>query len=201
MLERSRKRGATFVEALIVISTFVLFFSAMVYFRDFYRKQIHVQRLARASVLAYSMGSCEAKDPTAWVKADLEQGTTQTSSQTPAQSAKSCEDATADCQARQANQKATSVGSGDDEKEGASIVSSLPGMGNDDSMLNPIGHLGLTTEARSSSRPGKGFRGMARSTSYVSCGDKIDSDDKGDHRMYGHLIDVATKPFKKISLP
>ena len=76
----------------------------------------------------------------------------------------------------------------------------MPGAGKDDSFLNPIGQLGLSTEARSSNRQGRGFRGTARSTSYVSCGDKIKSEDVGDKRMYGNLIDVATKPFKKPSL-
>jgi len=200
MKKRSGQRGAMFVEALIVISVFVLFFMAMVYFRDFYRKQIHVGRLARASAIAYSMGACEAKDPTAWVSRDLEAGTNHTANRTQAQSPKTCRDTSPECQARQTRQQSTQVGSGEDEQDGQSIVSALPGAGNDDSMLNPIGHLGLSTEARSGNRPGKGFRGRASSTSYVSCGDKIASEDVGDKRMYGKLIDVATKPFKKPSL-
>jgi hypothetical protein len=164
------------VEAAIVIASFVLFFMAIVYFRKFYTKQIRVGRLARASTIAYSMGACEAKDPGEWARPDISQSTTQ---------------ATASTAKTPVAKKNGSTSPGTESKEASGILSQIPGAGSDDSFLNPIGHLGLSTEANSSDKPGKGFKGTAASTSFVSCGDKV------REGQYGELVDMVTSVFKK----
>jgi hypothetical protein len=166
------------VEAAIVIASFVLFFMAIVYFRKFYTKQIRVGRLARASTIAYSMGACEAKDPGEWARPDISPSTTQATANT----------------AKTPVAKNGSTAPGTNSNEASSILNQVPGAGSDDSFLNPIGHLGLSTEARSSDKPGKGFKGTAASTSFVSCGDKV------REGQYDELVDMVTSAFPKPKL-
>lgn len=67
---RSRRRGAIFVESIIVISFFTLCFLGVMYFRELYVAKIRVQRLARASAMAHAMGACKV-DATAGLEKDL----------------------------------------------------------------------------------------------------------------------------------
>ncbi|HEX9294444.1 MAG TPA: hypothetical protein VF881_01375, partial [Polyangiaceae bacterium] len=89
--------------------------------------------------------------------------------------------------------ESTSPG-GEQSNEAQGMLSEIPGAGSDDSWLNPIGHLGLSTEARSSDRPGKGFKGTASSTSFVSCGDKVRPG------QYDEILGIITRHFKKPSM-
>jgi len=176
---RFKKRGAILVEAAIVIASFVLFFMGIVYFRMFYTKQIRMGRLARASTIAYSMGACEASDPGEWARPDISKQTTQ---------------ATSNNQNEKVEKKESTSPGGEQSNEAQGMLSEIPGAGSDDSWLNPIGHLGLSTEARSSDRPGKGFKGTASSTSFVSCGDKVRPG------QYDEILGIITRHFKKPSM-
>ncbi|HVH42030.1 MAG TPA: hypothetical protein VM925_06790 [Labilithrix sp.] len=67
---RSSKRGAIMVEAIIVISFFILCFASVGYFRALYTRKLEAQRLARAAAIAHAMGACNS-DPRAAVRSDL----------------------------------------------------------------------------------------------------------------------------------
>lgn len=60
-------RGAAMVEAAIVISLLILGLMGLMFFRTFYIKQMLASRLARASILAYSMNGCERQEPLDWI--------------------------------------------------------------------------------------------------------------------------------------
>ena len=55
---RARSRGAAMVEAIVVISVFILFFVGMVYFESLYHEQLRALQLARAAAVAYAMDAC-----------------------------------------------------------------------------------------------------------------------------------------------
>src|SRR5687768_8991176 len=67
---RIATRGAVFVEAIAVVSFFIIAFLGIVYFRDLYLEKLRVQRMARAAAMMYAMGAC-ASDPNAAIAADL----------------------------------------------------------------------------------------------------------------------------------
>src|SRR5262249_7016214 len=70
---RRSERGAIFVEATIIVSSFTLLLLSMVFFKNMYIKQITTMRLARATILAHSMQGCpEGGDPGAWASIDLD---------------------------------------------------------------------------------------------------------------------------------
>jgi hypothetical protein len=68
-------RGAMFVEAVIVISFMVVALTGLMFFKEYYGKQLRAMRLARAAAIVYSMGACkeDANDPNkpvAWTDKD-----------------------------------------------------------------------------------------------------------------------------------
>ena len=67
MRGRARERGAAMVEAAIVISMLTLGLMGLMFFRSFYVKELTASRLARASILAYSMSGCDGQVPTDWI--------------------------------------------------------------------------------------------------------------------------------------
>lgn len=69
-LHRKRKRGAVLVEAVTVISFFIVCFLGIIYFKDLYTAKLHAQRLARASAIAHAMGACRGS-ATAGIEDDL----------------------------------------------------------------------------------------------------------------------------------
>lgn len=67
---RGARRGAVFVESIVVISFFTMCFIGVVYFRELYLGKMRVQRVARASAMAHAMGACKG-DPKAGLEDDL----------------------------------------------------------------------------------------------------------------------------------
>src|SRR5437763_62212 len=67
---RRNQRGAAMVEAIVIISVFILFLLGTVYFKNLYQQKLHVLRLGRASTLAYSMAACGIP-PTQPIQKDL----------------------------------------------------------------------------------------------------------------------------------
>ncbi|MBF5066787.1 hypothetical protein G6O45_26600, partial [Salmonella enterica subsp. enterica serovar Istanbul] len=67
---RKARRGAVFVETIVVLSFFTLCFLGVVYFRELYLGKLHVQRLARASALSHAMRAC-AGDVAAGLEDDV----------------------------------------------------------------------------------------------------------------------------------
>ena len=64
---RANAGGAVLVEATIVISLLIIGFMSLVFFKDFYIRQLTTLRLARASIIAHGMGGCEANYPVDWI--------------------------------------------------------------------------------------------------------------------------------------
>jgi hypothetical protein len=170
---RRRQRGAAFVEAIIIISFFVLAFLALVFFRDLYLKKLLLGRVARASAIAYSMGGCTDNDPAGWAKADLgngnNAGTGLANQQQPTRDPRPV------------------TGS----QEAQNIVSRLPGTGSDNSMLNPIGSVNLGGKVTTQSKAGgAAFKSDVTWSSHVTCGDKVRDGD------FKEIVGVVTSQFK-----
>jgi hypothetical protein len=153
------------VESLIVVSTFILLFLGMVFFRDLYSKSFKPARLARATVIAYSMAGCPSgKDPGTWAGTDLspKAGTYAPAlTQTPVSAP---------------NQPAIP------SKRAQKVMGEIPGAGSNGSTINPIADLGFTLKAGATTTSGKlgarkGFVKAVGATSFVSCGEAVRDDD------------------------
>lgn len=78
---RRRTRGAIFVEALIVIASFVLMLMGLIFFFRLYKTHFALRTLSRSAALAYSMAGCEGNEPRTWLGRDLSPYTTGSSKQ------------------------------------------------------------------------------------------------------------------------
>jgi hypothetical protein len=158
------------VEALIVISLLILGFMGLVFFRAYYTKTLVATRLARGSILVYSMTGCgDSNRPGQWIGnrdlANLTAAAPGGGSQ-PAQSGKP---------------PATANGTG------GSVLSRLPGLSGDGGgVLNPITISDLTGRVRVHTSSGTlapertVFDQQVHARSFVSCGDPIRDGDFGD---------------------
>jgi hypothetical protein len=167
-----------FVEAAIIVCTMTLFFLAIIFFRNFYERQISTAHLARGAALAHSMGGCEENEPRAWIARDL--GGKQPSS--------SSDDNPVPKEAVLPSDQ------GSDRANG--IMRSLPAAGSDDSFLNPIAQVGLATRSSVTTRDGllgprRGFEREVRARSHVSCGDLVREGD------FEEIVDVVTGFFNE----
>jgi hypothetical protein len=59
------------VEAIFMISVFILFFLGMVYFRSMYEQKLRVSQLARSAAVGYALGGCKDSNPLSLVSKDL----------------------------------------------------------------------------------------------------------------------------------
>jgi hypothetical protein len=162
---RRRTRGAIFVEACIVIASFVLLFLSMAFFRNAYLRKIQTMRLARATVIAYSMKGCPTgEDPAQWASVDLDP-----------KAAKNAPGPSSDTTTVPPTEKSHS-------NRADSIMSEVPGAGSNGSQLDPIAELGFSMRAAATTKSGtlgtrKGYGITMSSTSYVTCAEGIQSDD------------------------
>lgn len=168
------------MEACIVVCSFVLFMLGLVFFFNLYTNKLKIARSARASAIAYAMGGCEANNPADWAKADL-----------PSQSATTPGRSNDNQPTRDPRGVAGGTPGGDKAK---SIVSSLPGTGSDDSILNPVGSVGMSVTVSTQSKPnplapGQGFSAAAASRSYATCNDKVRDGD------FGEIVGYVTSMF------
>src|SRR5215475_1782024 len=69
-IRTTARRGAIFVEALIIIASFTLMFMGMVFFRMLYVHSTITSRLARGGAIAYSMSGCDSVTPKEWIGRD-----------------------------------------------------------------------------------------------------------------------------------
>ena len=176
--QRLHQRGAVFVEALIIISSFLLFLLGLMYFRTFYVAELGLLRTARASTIAYSMGGCTDNNPSAWARKDL----AKTSNVTPKTTS-----------TQQPTTQSRPV-TGSAEAQG--IVRDLPGTGSDSSVLNPIGSVTLAdkvyaTITSQQTRRRSSFSQDVDVSSHVTCGDKVRDGD------FGEIVGVVTRQFKR----
>jgi hypothetical protein len=158
---RASRRGAVFVEALIVSSALSLGFGALVYFRDLYLRQLSAQRLARGAALAHALAGCKSNAPERWIGRDL----ADYRSNTPRQTRQS---------ARGGAAPNGRVG-GDGGRAARLFGSSGSATSDGEGLLNPITDADVSGLARLRGRAAGGralFEGQARSRSYVSCGEE-----------------------------
>ena len=149
------------VEAVIVIGVFLVFFSGMMYFESLYHQRLHVQQLARAAAVAYSMNACpDGNDPLQLLKPDLDGATG--GSGTPSNSASPS--------ATVPLQQNKPVGKGGDPLGNA--------MSSKGFALDKITDLSLNRPLRTGTRA---FNWQAKPTSdsFMSCGDKQEKGDPG----------------------
>lgn len=160
-LARRRSRGAVFVEAVLIVATMILMLMGMVFFRTYYLEQMKTSRVARAAVLAYSMGGCDEKGgPSAWVGDDMRKSAQQTRS--------------VDQETRPAQQlKPAPTSSG-----ASAMMAQIPGAPVGGNALFPVAKLGLEVNVQATTREGalqtpRAIKSTARAKSYVVCGEEM----------------------------
>ncbi len=159
--DRAKARGAAFVESLIVISTFILFFMGMVYFRSLYKQKIHVEQLSRAAAVSFAMGACHGNALDS-VKQDM-----MPSGQATPNSGQ--QQGSADLSGITPTKTNPPVGGQNGQGKGNAVGNM---MNNQGVIGDPIS--GVTIQAQASSTSGgpkTGFHGQAQSSSYMSCGE------------------------------
>jgi len=152
------------VEAAIVISLLTLGLMGLMFFRYYYVKELMAARLARASVLAYSMGGCDGQEPKDWIgtkdRLDLTVSAPDAPDSQPATG-------------KDVNKPATSSDSGAN-----GFLDGLGLTGDGRGVLNPITKSHLEGKVAINSKPGvlapsrTIFKSDVRSSSYVTCGEK-----------------------------
>jgi len=165
---RRRRRGAVFVEAVIIITSLVLFLMGMMFFRRVYNSKLFVMRAARGATLAYAMGGCKVNEPKAWLDKDKPAGASNDGGQD-----KSSQPTTA---------------RPPDDAAAKSIYDDLPQAGSDGNFLNPINKVTLSTPVSVVSQNQR-FKGDIGSISFVTCDDEVRNGD------FGELVDKVTKAF------
>jgi Tfp pilus assembly protein PilX len=173
------QRGAVLVEALILVSTLVLCFMGLVYFRDLYLDQLRVLRLARASAIAHSLAACTANSPELWLDRDLGsyQSNTPVQDQLPA--------------AGSARTRARPLNTAEARRARGFIQSSGAGSSDGDGLLNPVTTTDLSGSASVSGSHTQ-FQGESRALSYVSCSDGVKQ-----HR-YADLVNQLSQEFTSL---
>lgn len=154
------------VEAIVVISVFILFFVGMVYFQSLYQKKLRVQELARAAAVAYAMGACSGGNPLAAVQQDLG----------------GARDRGSGNQSGGAGQVNTQNQATIGNQGNAPVGNALANQG---LIGDPMAAIGIQAKAAGTTKngptsPRTGFRAKVASNSYVSCGDvQKDGDVRG----------------------
>ncbi len=169
---RASRRGAAMVEAIVMISMFIMFFLGMVYFRSMYQQKLKVQRLARAAAVSYALAACNG-DPLASIKADLGTATDNNSGQQQGG-------------ANLGGMTPNPSGVGSNAGSSASPVASA--MGNEGVVGDPIAGINVKAPAAGTST-GKfgtqiGFKANVSSDAYMSCGENQEDGDVGGALKY-----------------
>ncbi len=142
------------IEAVFVISIFILFFVGMLYFESLYHTKIRVQGLARAAAVAYAMDACKDANPLQTVQQDLHASTGHGDSPPPS--------STATVPVGTPNKP---VGNNGGDPLGSAMKSQ--GLAGD-----PTTDIGVNgTASGTTGKPGSGFHASVSSDSYLSCGD------------------------------
>ena len=171
---RRARRGAIFVEAIIVISFFTVCFLGVLYFRELYLGKMHVQRLARASAMARAMSACKA-DASAGLEKDVPRPLREHQEDGPGPPF-----------------ELKLPGSGPGVDLANKVLSELEGsLGG--GLLGKITVVDLTTSASATTRkdlasPRQGFESEVSSQSFVFCMDPVSDDQFGE--IIPHVEDV-----------
>ena len=168
MQRKSSRRGAVFVESVIVIAALTLGLTGIVFFRDSYQKRLQVLRLARASAIAHSMAGCKANPPRTWMRSDLG-GYKVTEARQESSPAR--------------GRGAATPPAGDDSGRSKRLLDKTGATSSDgQGLLNPITTTDFAgqSEVQEGSRRSRDrvvFRARPRSRSFVTCGDEIKDGD------------------------
>lgn len=168
---RRRARGAAFVEALVVISVFILFLMGTIFFRELYVKKLTTMRVARAGAMAHAMAACKP-DIRAVLRDDLSESFTVKQ--------RASADVVPTERARAQHSLADKI---------------LGGTGDRGTLLNEVNEVSLSSSASATSKPTLfgpelGFRGDVASSSYVSCSDELGFD------QYESIVPFITSKFR-----
>lgn len=184
MRGRARERGAAMAEAAIVIMMLTLGLMGLMFFREFYVKELTASRLARASILAYAMSGCTGQEPKDWIgtkdRIDLNVSRPDSDSQ-PATG-------------KDPKQAATSSDSGAN-----GFLDGLGLTGDGRGVLNPItnsnldGNVAITTKSGALSPKKTVFKSDVQARSFVTCGEKPKDGDIGVlvKDLMGKLLGLA----------
>ena len=169
--KRRRPRGAMLVEALIVISVFIVCLSVAIWFRMVYLEKLANQDYARAGTLAFAMTGCQG-DPAAALTPDMGTRTSTSGSQTG--------------QAPKSNVVGGNAGAPLQKVTGS----------NDATVANQVTSVNvsrkLTLSNGKSSVPGDTiFSQDVGSISYVSCGDPLPEDGANPYDGIGSEVGSA----------
>jgi hypothetical protein len=177
---RAGLRGAMFVEAVIVISFMVVALTGLMFFKEYYGKQLRAMRLARAAAIAYSMGACKdnVNTPAAWTDKD----------KFKLNAAAAPKDVDQDPGMSNAMQQSGGSYGQQSAQQGGALDS-----GN---VLNKMVMTVFSGEAKIQEQRGPLaggtkdiFKGTVQSKSYVSCGDEVLTGSTFD-QMVGKIIGV-----------
>jgi hypothetical protein len=146
------------VEAICVISVFILFFLGLVYFRSMYEQKLRGTRLARSAAVEYALAGCNG-DPLASIQADL--GTAQNNGSAQQQGS-------ADTSKMTPNPNLGNTNGG-----GGGVGQAL---GNSGMVGDPIAGISVTAPAAGTTKTSAlgqriGFQSKVGADSYMSCGD------------------------------
>ena len=169
---RRYRRGAAMVEAVIVVSVFILFFLGLSFFRRMNEQKFKVAQLSRTAAVAYALSGCpKGGDALAQIKPDLGSAT--------------------DNQSGQSTGSSTGIGGGSSDPtlpgsnkgSSQSPVGSL--MGNQGVAGDPIAGISLKAGAQAGTNDGTAFSGnkvflhtTVHADSYMSCGEQRQDGDK-----------------------
>lgn len=185
---KARSRGASMVEAIIIIASFAMMLVAMVFFRTLYINSVKISLLARAGGIAYSMSGCKDVTPKDWIAKDARQGVYTILPPNPPQ-----------------NEQAGDKGVGSSSSQTAtSTTKNIPGVSGGSGFLNPIAEVSDATKVTSSTKSGGVFARRRtlfsqrlQPRSYVTCGDIVRNgsfDEVFDYVKDAFDSKVKTKP-------
>jgi hypothetical protein len=183
---KARSRGASLVEALIIIASMSMMFLAMVFFRVLYVNSMIISRLARAGGIAYSMSGCKDIAPKDWIARDAKPDYTILPPNPPAN--------------EQAGDKAVGTAG---SQTATSTTKNIPGMSGGSGFLNPIAEVSDLTKVSSSTKPGliaarrTIFSRRLQPRTFVTCGDIVRNgsfDEVFDYVKDAFDSKVKTKP-------
>jgi hypothetical protein len=164
---RGARRGTAMLEAIIVISVFILFFVGMIYFRKLYQEQLTVMRLSRAAAVGYAMNGCNGS-PTENISKDLT-GSTIVVETTGTPSGTTHVGSTGSTNPK--------VG----KSSGNPVGGALGGTGLDG---DKIATDTLSTTAAAGSPESALFKATVKSTSFMTCGEPHKAGDASDMLSY-----------------
>ncbi len=181
-IRTNARRGAIFVEAIIVISSFTMMFIGMVFFRMLYVHSTITSRLARGGAIAYAMSGCDSVTPKDWIGPDAKKYNV-----LPPDPPSNDSVATSETTQAQSSTEATTA------------TSKIPGLGGKN-FLNPISTVSDETNVGAGTVGSLGrkktvFQKHLSPRSYETCNDVVRDGDFSE--VFGYVKDMFGGKMKK----